>query len=845
MKNRFLLFAGVALLSCACTQQPIEDFFGVDEDALLGITVNLPEIGEFQTRSTFVIDGSGVHVLWAENDTLGILPNVGDQVYFPMSSGAGSASAHFDGGAWGVKDANTYSSYFPFSKKYYTAAHNAIRLNYDGQQQDGNGDYAHLAAYDYLASGAAAPQNNYLTLNLVRLGAIACFKVSVPEPGIYTSAVIDSDADFVLSADLDVTGADPVLTPVSQSHSLTLSLKNVVTTTPGETVTLYMMVSPVNLTGHSLQIRLLGNGVSCYAALPQKNMEAGKPYMFQAGDASRAIGFKDALVKQLCVANWDTDGNGEISFEEAAAVTSIGNVFQGKRITSFDELQYFTALTSLSQSAFKGCSRLESILLPDDVTELGNDVFYECRKLKSIVLHEGLTQIPDMAFWSCDSLKSITIPSTVTRLGEYSLDRCSALQSLSLPDGLQTIGYMALRGLKKIKNISLPAGITEPSCNLFDGWEALESFTIPSTWTTLPHCAFYDCKSLTSLIVPEGITWIGHSCFLGCSSLASISLPSSLQFISSHAFENCSSLAGIAIPAGCCGDPQDGYGNYAHFLGCSSLQEIVVPGSWGEIGDDCFKDCTHLETVYVSEGITRLGGRCFRHCTALSSVSLPESLLRIDENCFEGCSALESIVLPSRITELEQGVFSGCSSLSSVSLPGGLVAIGSKTVTNGPFDRCTSLESIVFPESLRFIGPYSFYGCALESLLFPDGLSYIGSGAFEGCSDLTEVALPASLSTLNPGVFSGAHLGQLTIPSAVVSIFPFGLGNELTSLTLMGTTPPALSSALVIPANGCPIYVPGESLDAYKTAPIWSLYAERIQASSDSGAENPNPGGWQ
>jgi hypothetical protein len=61
----------------------------------------------------------------------------------------------------------------------------------------------------------------------------------------------------------------------------------------------------------------------------------------------------------------------------------------------------------------------------------------------------------------------------------------------------------------------------------------------------------------------------------------------------------------------------------------------------------------------------------------------------------------------------------------------------------------------------------------------------------------------------------------------------------------MALTPPALEDEKTIPDNDCPIIVPGESLEAYKTAPIWSRYASRMQASSDTGAENPNPGGWE
>ena len=123
---------------------------------------------------------------------------------------------------------------------------------------------------------------------------------------------------------------------------------------------------------------------------------------------SPIIDFTDDNVKTLCVANWDTNGDEELSEAEAAAVTDLGTVFRNnKLISSFDELKYFTGLTSINYNAFRGCTGLTSIIIPEKVTSIGGD-----------------------AFSGCTSLTSITIPASVTSIGDFALSNCSKLKTV-------------------------------------------------------------------------------------------------------------------------------------------------------------------------------------------------------------------------------------------------------------------------------------------------------------------------------------------------------------------------------------------------------------------------------
>lgn len=133
--------------------------------------------------------------------------------------------------------------------------------------------------------------------------------------------------------------------------------------------------------------------------------------------------FEDSNVEALCLANFDNDRDGVITYEEAASVTSVGTIFSGKtNITSFNEFKYFSGVTSLQAGAFRGCTNLVSIELPESITTIGasnnssnNGVFYGDTNLETVVCGPNLTTIGNYAFGNCTNcviyLKNTTRPS--------------------------------------------------------------------------------------------------------------------------------------------------------------------------------------------------------------------------------------------------------------------------------------------------------------------------------------------------------------------------------------------------------------------------------------------------
>ncbi len=156
----------------------------------------------------------------------------------------------------------------------------------------------------------------------------------------------------------------------------------------------------------------------------------------KTGQSSNFITFEDINVKLVCLKNWDTNGDGELSYEEAAAVTSIGTLFkENTAIISFKELEYFTSLTAIDDNAFYHCDNLVSNVIPKNVKTIGKSAFYPSitagssnSSLASVVLPDGLVSIGANAFWSCANLQNITIPQSVLSIGEAAFRSCKNLR---------------------------------------------------------------------------------------------------------------------------------------------------------------------------------------------------------------------------------------------------------------------------------------------------------------------------------------------------------------------------------------------------------------------------------
>lgn len=297
------------------------------------------------------------------------------------------------------------------------------------------------------------------------------------------------------------------------------------------------------------------------------------------GDPDEPIVFADEKIKARLVAAFDTNGDGEISYNEADEVTSLADVFKGQNdYTSFDEFRFFTSVTEVPMMFCRGWSELESIQLPESLTRIGAHAFYGCAKLNPVEFPEQISLIDRYAFYGCSSITHLSLPVGLESIGDWAFYGCG-FTSLEIPPTVQSVGTCAFRNCAYLTDIVLPPTLTELSASLFYGCKQLSSLEIPASVSQIGASAFYGCSNLDRLSLPEGLTAIESASFYGCSQLSDIQLPDGLTSIGATAFEN-----------------------------CTSLTELMIPASVTSIGAGAFRGCTGLLTIRVLPTVPPTGG---------------------------------------------------------------------------------------------------------------------------------------------------------------------------------------------------------------------------------------------
>ena len=234
------------------------------------------------------------------------------------------------------------------------------------------------------------------------------------------------------------------------------------------------------------------------------------------------IAFADEDVIPALYAAGISDNVG-ITVSQAAQVSSVGSAFTGKtNISSLNELRHFTKITQLvagtssSGGAFRGCTALTSVTIPEKVTSIGAYAFSGCTSLATLTFtrtDSGTVTIGDNAFANA-IISRINIPSIAS--------------------------WMRLSWNAN--------NVIDTNHGLWIDGTRVTSFSVPSGWPSVGQYSFYRCTGITDVTIPSSCTSIGQYAFAR-SSVTSVSIPSTVTTIGNYAFYYCSNLSNLTIPS--------------------------------------------------------------------------------------------------------------------------------------------------------------------------------------------------------------------------------------------------------------------------------------------------------
>lgn len=414
---------------------------------------------------------------------------------------------------------------------------------------------------------------------------------------------------------------------------------------------------------------------------------------------------------------------------------------------------------SILAGAFYNCSHLEEIILEEGVVAgIYAYAFQSNSSLTHIVLPDSVEMIDAFAFASCSSLESIVLPADLQRIGQSAFSACDNLQAVYYR-GTQAVG--CFEGNEAFSNADAyfysetrpataencwhytPEGeivIWEPGSDglLFEEYDTYYTVTgyegtdtevfIPSSHngkpiTQIAEWAFLDNTAITAVHLPEHLQLIEYNAFQGATALQEVFLPAGIQYIYSGAFNGCASLT------------------YAYYYGSvQSWQNVTVGANNSALSSNiyCYSE-ERPETegnfwAYKEDGSIRIWG--------LGTEGLQFTMW----NGTYGISGYTGTDTEIVIPDTYQGV--------------AVTAIGGRA-----FEDRADITSVELGVNVESIGVCAFINCtSLQTIIFNDNLRVIYDEAFRGCNAFTEFEIPASVTQLGFGIFSGWNrLESLTL----------------------------------------------------------------------------------
>lgn len=252
----------------------------------------------------------------------------------------------------------------------------------------------------------------------------------------------------------------------------------------------------------------------------------------------------------------------------------------------------------------------------------------------------SVTQINSSAFKDCTQLHRVSLPEKLISIGWWAFQGCSSLEEIVFPESVSTLSACAFKNCTGLTQIKIPVNLSSCGESVFYGCTGITAVDLTGNCSSLGIGMFCGCTGITTLTIPKNISQVGESAFNSCTGLTELTLVNPEIKLSQNSFRHCTSLSLVTASGG-----NLGYGlGYGNENTCTSLKKIVVAEGTESIPSMMFDGLSQLEEVVIPEGVKSIGLNAFRKCTGLASLALPVSLESVTGGAFYGCSDLVLLV---------------------------------------------------------------------------------------------------------------------------------------------------------------------------------------------------------
>jgi len=505
---------------------------------------------------------------------------------------------------------------------------------------------------------------------------------------------------------------------------------------------------------------------------------------------SMTVGTASAYDAEIDGIFYNFNGNeAEVTFKNASSIFNYSGKVEIPESVTYNGKTY--QVTAIGENAFFNCNKLNAVSIPNTVKTIGSGAFKTNENLTSITIGNSVTTIGDLAFFSCTNLPSVTLPNTVLTIGERAFSECRKLSSITIPNSVKTIGAGLFWNCTSLESVILGSTITTITDHMFSNCNSLNSVIIPNSVTNIESLAFYLCSKLESVIIPNSVKSIGEKAFQACYNLSYVSIGNSVTSIGDEAFKSCNSLkdvnitdieAWLNITMGYNANPL----LHAHhlLLNNEEVKSLVIPNSVTKIGKNLFAGIS-FQSLTIGSGVLEIEGNAFD--TPTKTIWLTNTPPKgyqyavgivnyVSNDGYTFDSNKKSYVYPllssmfavdgvkyvpismaDRTCDAFDAVYDESAALTKIGTSATYKGVTFKVNNVNPYTCCgnTFIKNVELTD-LPYIDDHVFDGCSnLQNVKLPETVTSLGISSFQDCESLQEMTIPAATQIVTYNAFKG------------------------------------------------------------------------------------------